>query len=197
APSLLAAPQRDRSHASRRAVRRRVDREEAVARRGAGADLGESRATVAERREDEREGEELRRAAKAGRLRAMTELVRESIDVWRPREGIFPPNLWFGLPTRRGGVSRGPYASLNLGLRVGDEPEAVARNQAILAGSLELPEQGPVRVRQVHGVAIVTPDQATAEADGFLLAAGDPWVAVSVADCAPVALVSRDERHGA
>src|SRR6185436_17324569 len=94
-------------------------------------------------------------------------------------------------------VSRGPYASLNLGLRVGDEPEAVARNQAILAGSLELPEQGPVRVRQVHGVAIVTPDQATAEADGFLLAAGDPWVAVSVADCAPVALVSRDGRHGA
>src|SRR5437016_12794894 len=60
---------------------------------------------------------------------------------------------------------------------------------------------GTVRVRQVHGTRIVTPAEspaeALAEADGILVRAGDPWVAVSVADCAPVALVARDGSHAA
>jgi len=105
------------------------------------------------------------------------------------------------VPTRRGGVSRGPYASLNLSQAAGDDPDRVLRNRARMFQALGIPEQGPVRVRQVHGTRIVTPAEspaeAPAEADGILVRAGDPWVAVSVADCAPVALVARDGSHAA
>ena len=115
---------------------------------------------------------------------------------WRPAESL-PAGVWFGLPTRRGGVSRGPWASLNLGLKVGDDPGDVAKNHAILCTALGIPKDGPRRVRQVHGTRIVTPQDGLVEADGFLLERGDPWVAVSVADCAPVAIVRRDGSRGA
>ena len=121
----------------------------------------------------------------------------EKLLLWRPPADHFPRNAWFGFPTRRGGVSRGPYASLNLGLEIGDERDHVLRNRAILFGALGIPEPGPLRVRQVHGTRIVGPDEATSEADGFLVRTGDPWTAVSAADCAPVALAARSGARGA
>ena len=125
------------------------------------------------------------------------EAVHEQVGFWRPSPGRFPANAWFGMPTRRGGVSRGPYASLNLGQAVGDDPDHVLRNRAIVFQALGIPEPGPVRVRQVHGTRIVTPGEAPADADGLLVRPGDPWVAISAADCAPVALVARDGSHAA
>jgi YfiH family protein len=54
--------------------------------------------------------------------------------------------------TRAGGVSQGPWASLNLGDAVGDAPAAVAENrarfQALLGGAR------PVWLRQVHGTQV-------------------------------------------
>jgi len=126
-----------------------------------------------------------------------SEAVREELAMWRPAEGSLPPAAWFGIPTRRGGVSRGAYASLNLGLGVGDERDDVLRNRHLLFHALGVPESGPLRVRQVHGVRIVTPEEAPEDADGFLVEAGDPWTAVSAADCAPVALVAKNAAHGA
>ncbi len=117
--------------------------------------------------------------------------------MWRPEEGHLPPTAWFGVPTRRGGVSRGAYASLNLGQGVGDEQDHVLRNRYILFHALGVSDAGPLRVRQVHGTRIVTPDQAPEDADGFLVRAGDPWTAVSTADCAPVAIAARSGGHGA
>jgi hypothetical protein len=124
-------------------------------------------------------------------------VVNQELVVWTPTEGSLPRGAAFLVPTRRGGVSAGPYASLNLGLRVGDVPEDVARNQDRIRKSLGMPEPDPLRVRQVHGTRVVTPDEAPADADGFLLTAGDPWAAISVADCAPVALFARDGSQGA
>jgi YfiH family protein len=123
--------------------------------------------------------------------------VREELRVWSPPSGVLPSHAWFGVPTRRGGVSRGPYASLNLGLGVGDEKEDVLRNQSILFRALGISEAGPLRVRQVHGTRVLTPREAPSEADGFLLEAGDPWTAISVADCAPVFLVAKSGSRGA
>jgi YfiH family protein len=123
--------------------------------------------------------------------------LKQQISVWRPVEGALPRGAWFGVPTRRGGASRGPYASLNLGLHVGDTPEDVTRNQDLLRQTLGIREPFPLRVRQVHGTRVVTPDEAPSDADGFLLMAGDPWTAISVADCAPVALFARDGSQGA
>jgi YfiH family protein len=89
--------------------------------------------------------------------------------------------------TRAGGVSAGPYASLNLGTRVGDEPDCVERNRALLRSCL--PAE-PRWLRQVHGTRVVAardvgPD---AEADAAVSSTANVVCAVLVADCLPVLL---------
>jgi purine-nucleoside/S-methyl-5'-thioadenosine phosphorylase / adenosine deaminase len=93
--------------------------------------------------------------------------------------------------TRRGGVSSGPYASLNLGRLIGDDPEAVRQNRELLSRHLGV---RLVYGRQVHGnhVAVAqapTPrDSAPQEADGQVTAMGGLAPMVLSADCLPVAL---------
>jgi polyphenol oxidase len=122
------------------------------------------------------------------------------VRFWHPPAGHFPPRIWFGHPTREGGASRGPYASLNLGLRVGDDESAVRENRRRLRAAAGMGDRDPVMAHQVHGRAIVTAREAARgalEADGLLVEAGDPWVGVSAADCAPVAIVDPDGSRGA
>jgi YfiH family protein len=90
--------------------------------------------------------------------------------------------------TRAGGVSEGSYASLNLGLRCGDAPQAVAENRRRLAE--QLPSE-PVWLRQVHGIAVADADAARSkreepEADAAVARAPGTVCAVLVADCMPV-----------
>src|SRR4051812_7021837 len=95
-----------------------------------------------------------------------------------------------GFSTRDGGVSEGPYRSLNLGAAVGDQPERVAENRArverfaeVLPGALQL-------IHQVHGDRVVeAPVSALTEADAIWSADPHLAVAVSTADCVPVLLV--------
>ena len=91
--------------------------------------------------------------------------------------------------TRAGGVSRAPYDSLNLGVHVGDEPEAVHANRARLQSALG--GARPVFLNQVHGTGVVelgahTPDGT--EADACTTAAPGVACAIMVADCLPVLL---------
>ncbi|HEU4725067.1 MAG TPA: polyphenol oxidase family protein [Candidatus Eisenbacteria bacterium] len=120
-----------------------------------------------------------------------------ALPFWRPPAHSLPAGAWFGMTTREGGRSRGPYASFNVSLGVGDDAEAVAWNRATLRAALGYPGGTPPLLHQVHGAAIVRPEEAPAEADGFAVRRGDPWVAVSAADCAPVALVAADGGSGA
>ena len=53
---------------------------------------------------------------------------------------------------RQGGVSEGPWTSLNVGLRNGDRPEAIAANRARASAELGISADRLVTVRQVHGV---------------------------------------------
>ena len=119
------------------------------------------------------------------------------LPFWRPPVGALPPGAWFGMTTRHGGVSEGAYAAFNVSLGVGDDERAVMRNRERLARTLGYPGTAPSLLNQVHGARIVTYREAPAEADGFLIGAGEPWVAVSAADCAPVAIVSADGTRGA
>jgi YfiH family protein len=93
--------------------------------------------------------------------------------------------------TRSGGVSTGPYASLNLGAGVGDDPEHVARNRSILGRCL--PAE-PVWLRQVHSATVVDAARAAAEteADGAATREEDVVCAVLTADCLPVLLCDRE-----
>jgi purine-nucleoside/S-methyl-5'-thioadenosine phosphorylase / adenosine deaminase len=91
--------------------------------------------------------------------------------------------------TRRGGVSEGPYASLNLGLWTDDDPGCVQLNRERVqaqAGASRL-AQG----RQVHGTRVVVDAQGVEEADGQVTTARGVAAVVLVADCLPVALVGR------
>jgi len=72
------------------------------------------------------------------------------------------PGVSHGVSTRAGGVSVGPYASLNLGASVGDLPEAVAENRARLAVSLGFAPDRLVTTPQVHGKDVLVVDETTA-----------------------------------
>ncbi|MEO9383386.1 peptidoglycan editing factor PgeF [Chromobacterium phragmitis] len=96
--------------------------------------------------------------------------------------------------TRNGGASQPPYASLNLGAHVGDDPEAVAVNRARLRD--ELPAE-PAWLNQVHGIVVVdaaTVGDAAPDADASF--AREPGVvcAVMTADCLPVLLCDEQGR---
>lgn len=101
---------------------------------------------------------------------------------------------------RHGGVSCGPYSTLNLGDRVGDLNEAVAENrhrvaQAVASG-LRGESDAPtiVWLRQEHGARVhdVGPNAkaplSAPVADAAVTCVPGVAVAVVTADCAPVAL---------
>jgi YfiH family protein len=102
-----------------------------------------------------------------------------------------------GFTTRAGGVSLGPYASLNLGFSVGDEAGAVEDNFARLARAAGVPLGRWRRVSQVHGDAVVRAEAGEGRALEAPCATADalwtdaPGVAVGVltADCVPLLLV--------
>ncbi len=98
--------------------------------------------------------------------------------------------------TRDGGVGTGVYAGLNLGDHVGDTPEGVARNRAILREHLQLPSD-PLWLRQVHGCRLAGEDSAIpgdarsfggCEADGAVTGTAGVVCVVMTADCLPVLL---------
>lgn len=90
--------------------------------------------------------------------------------------------------TRAGGVSDGPYASLNLGRWTEDDPRAVAENRRRAA------DGAPIAfARQVHGTDVVSLDGAPeriADADGVVTRVHGVAAMVLTADCVPVALAA-------
>jgi len=99
-----------------------------------------------------------------------------------------------GFTTREGGVSEGPYRSLNLGLgqAAQDAPGAVEANHVRLREQLDA--RSLVTVKQVHGVNLVQVKDARrdVEADGILTNVPGDHALILVADCAPVLLARRD-----
>ncbi len=96
-----------------------------------------------------------------------------------------------GFFTREGGVSRGPYASLNCSLSGADDPAAVAENRARAAGALALAPEALVGLTQVHGIAVVTvrapwPAGAGPAADAMVTDRPGIGLGIVTADCAPV-----------
>ncbi len=98
-----------------------------------------------------------------------------------------PPNVQAIQTTRCGGVSIAPYANLNLGDHVGDDPSAVAENRRLLL--THLPGE-PVWLKQVHGTHCLDAATAVAGAEADAAFTRQPGVvcAVMTADCLPVLL---------
>ena len=109
--------------------------------------------------------------------------------------GIALPGGQALFTTRRGGVSEGPYASLNLGRWTDDDANAVQRNRQIVAAALGVPLDAVVQGRQVHGARVErVAGQRPAgseppEADGLATDAAGVALLVLTADCLPVAVI--------
>jgi YfiH family protein len=130
---------------------------------------------------------------------------------WREEDGLRwleaeLPGARAAFSTRLGGVSEGPYESLNLGILTGDDVDAVAENRRRLASALGLEPARVVIGRQVHGAevmhhdgpqtpsAFAKPGPDPPEVDGHDFERDDLAALVFVADCLPVALAGE---HGA
>lgn len=99
---------------------------------------------------------------------------------------------------RTGGISTGAFATLNLGLRAGDEPHAAVENRRRAATALGLAAWACVR--QVHGATLVRaraldagagfadPASALGAADAIVTDAPGVAIAILTADCVPVVL---------
>jgi YfiH family protein len=104
------------------------------------------------------------------------------------------PGVRAGFTTRAGGVSTGAWQGLDLGLHVGDDPDAVRRNRERLAAWAGAPV---CFGRQVHGtvarvVVARDADLDASEADALVTAERGLPVGVLVADCVPVLLADAD-----
>ncbi|MEN0036162.1 MAG: peptidoglycan editing factor PgeF [Cellvibrio sp.] len=103
-----------------------------------------------------------------------------------------PANVRSYISTRAGGVSASPYASNNLGLHVGDDSDAVAKNRAQLSDELGL-TQSPQWLEQVHGVKVVNAksDGVVRTADGSYSDQSGQACLVMTADCLPILLCDK------
>jgi purine-nucleoside/S-methyl-5'-thioadenosine phosphorylase / adenosine deaminase len=94
--------------------------------------------------------------------------------------------------TRRGGVSAGPYATLNLGLWTDDDPAAVSENRDRVAALAGIDRGRFQQGRQVHGATVRALDEPPGseppESDGQVTSVEGVAPVVLVADCLPIAL---------
>lgn len=96
-----------------------------------------------------------------------------------------------GFFTRVGGVSTGPYATLNAGLKTGDDPDRVRENRARAARTLGADPAHLVGLHQVHGAEVVrvtTPWLPGKGPKADAMVTDRPGIALGIitADCAPV-----------
>jgi YfiH family protein len=99
-----------------------------------------------------------------------------------------------GLITRRGGVSKVPFDSLNLGGTVGDETTNVIENRRLVNITFGIKSTQVFDVWQVHGTDIICtekprlPNQVHQKADAILTNRDDLWLFMRFADCVPILL---------
>ena len=96
--------------------------------------------------------------------------------------------------TRHGGVSQAPWASLNLGGTVGDNPVDVQENRRLAFQSIELSQERMYDVWQVHSDKVVITDkprpaiQEHLKADAILTNRPGLALFMRFADCVPIFL---------
>lgn len=108
------------------------------------------------------------------------------------------PGLRHGFTTRRGGVSRGTFATLNLAFHREDDPEAVRTNRQRALAALGGSPQAMVVGQQVHGSRVATvgeaeagrgsldPGEALPGCDALVTATPGLFLTVLAADCVPL-----------
>ncbi len=128
-------------------------------------------------------------------------MIRQQRDgvVYYRFETLGGAALLQGIFTRLGGVSQGPFASLNVGHTVGDDPANVEANLGIIYRVLGVAADAVVTARQVHGdrVALVTAydgGKIFPETDALISDIPGLVLLLRFADCVPVLCYAPRER---
>ena len=117
------------------------------------------------------------------------------------------PRIVHGFTTRRGGVSTGPYESLNLSTATGDARKNVSENQRRVMTELGLGERVVVRAGQPHGSRVAIIDdrlqlgsregtQVLDGVDALITDREDVALLLTFADCVPIFLAAADGSCG-
>jgi polyphenol oxidase len=128
---------------------------------------------------------------------------------WREQDGLSwlecpLPGARAAFSTRAGGVSEGPYESLNLGILTDDDPGCVARNRERLTATLGRNPAAVAMGWQVHAAdfqvhheppepgrqGFGSPGDDLARVDAQVTDSEDVTPLVLVADCVPLALTT-------
>jgi len=104
--------------------------------------------------------------------------------------------------TRSGGVSIAPYDTLNLGLHLGDDEEAVRENRSRFARTLGISSDRLFEQRQVHGARVreisgsdLAKTVADLEGDALIARIEGLAVAARTADCVPLLMAHPASGH--
>ncbi|HWA79072.1 MAG TPA: peptidoglycan editing factor PgeF [Acetobacteraceae bacterium] len=109
--------------------------------------------------------------------------------------GLAAPHGFF---TRQGGVSSGPYATLNCGLATGDVYEAVLENRSRAARAIGADPARLFVLKQVHGAEVMAVGAsawdpgAEPKADAMVSSRPGAVLGIVTADCAPVLLADAE-----
>jgi hypothetical protein len=98
------------------------------------------------------------------------------------------PGLVAGVSTRHGGLSEGPYSSLNVGVHTDDAPEVIEQNFSLLCADVGIAPADLARSYQVHGDKIWVTGRAGYQYgfDAMISVQPGVFAGVGIADCTPI-----------
>ena len=104
-----------------------------------------------------------------------------------------------GFFTREGGVSQGPYSSLNCGLSGHDDAVRVAENRSRAAQAIGATPANLFGLKQIHGARVITatalwPPGTESEADAMVTDQHGIPLGIITGDCAPVLFADSTSR---
>ena len=121
-----------------------------------------------------------------------------SLSIWLFESFLKHSDIRHFVSSRVGGVSKTPYASLNLGFHVGDDFQNVLQNRKLLASALGSPLNNFTTAKQIHDgkVTIITEESkgrgaaeyemAIDDTDAMVTNVPDICLMILVADCVPI-----------
>lgn len=101
------------------------------------------------------------------------------------------PYLRHAIFTRQGGYSQAPFASLNLGISVGDDPEAVKKNYEQVCRVLDISPDQTVSCHLIHSADVLSVNSTNrqrvmGQADGLITATPGIYLSMRFGDCTPL-----------
>jgi YfiH family protein len=118
-------------------------------------------------------------------------VIVQNLSLYRVHAFDDYPHLNHAIFTRKGGVSRAPFHSLNLSTAVGDRPQAVSSNIQQACRAVNTTPKQTVSCHLIHGADVLTINKANqrqvvGQADGLITGDPDIYLFMRFGDCVPL-----------